>query len=192
MPPRKEKPMAYYEFTNSYHGGVPGWQLINSDRLQVGKIGTSLNNWEPWPDGHLVLPRDIVRWSHFFLISKVVKDVIETVAPGSCAFVRCETVTSTGEPARETWLCSATTVFLGAVVREESKGLEWRVGPTGKPCFTPRRTDHMDVKLHHEIIGSAHLFRLAENPPNFFCDDVFKDTCKKAGIKGARFLPFGH
>ncbi|MGR6430238.1 imm11 family protein [Rhizobium sp. PAMB 3174] len=218
MAPRKEKPMAYYEFVHNFRlGGPAGWELVNRERLQVGKIGSGLNNWEPWPDGYLVLPRgpwlfphyeevprflidkklgrpprDVEKMGAYLLISKAVKDVIDTVAPGSCEFIQCETVTKSGEPARETWLCSATTVFLSAVDREASTGLSWSVGPGGKPAFSPRAGTDQDVKIHHEVIGLSHLFRLAEMASAFICDDVFKDACKQAGIKGALFLPFGH
>ncbi|MGR6430237.1 imm11 family protein [Rhizobium sp. PAMB 3174] len=218
MAPRKEKPMAYYEFAENFRlGGPVGWELVNRERLQVGKIGTGLNNWQPWPDGHLVLPRgpwlfphyeetprflidkklgrpprDVEKLSDYLLISKAVKDVIDTVAPGSCEFIQCETVTKSGEPARETWLCSATTVFLSAVDREASTGIDWYRGPTGKPYFSPSPGADKNLKFRHEIIGSSHLFRLAESSSQFFCDDLFKDACKQAGIKGALFLPYGH
>jgi hypothetical protein len=113
------------------------------------------------------------------------KAVIGAVGPEACEFRRCETVLPSGEPGRDTWLCVVTRGFVGAFDPEASVNLNSRPGPNGGLSYGTNLTTRLQFRP--EVIGSAHLFHLAEMPTAVRCDQVMKDACKAAGLKGIRF-----
>jgi hypothetical protein len=205
---RKEKAAVYYHLSSILFGNGPGWELVNRHTLQRGGGGLSPN--EPWPDGYLQLPRgpwsipdyseapnflidrkmgrsprDLEVMDGYFFVSAKMKAVFEAVDSSACEFRRCRTYYRSGEEGPETWLCSVTRAFVGAVDIEKSD-----VGPVslvgGLPLFL---SIYPKLTFKPEVIKEAHLFHVAEMSSRVICDQSFKDACKAAGVKGAEFEP---
>lgn len=113
------------------------------------------------------------------------KAVLEAVDPMACEFRRCQTVLPSGEAGPETWLCAVTRAFAGAVNVEGSDGLRVRQGPNGLPAFAC--TPMTRLKLNLDVLDAAHLFHIAEMASAVFCEQILKDACKAAQVKGVLF-----
>lgn len=206
---KKAKAPVYYEFSEDYaQGGAPGWEPVNYATVQRNQSGFAL--MFGWPDGYLNLPRgpwtlgefvekprflidrklgrpprDVECIDDFFFISPKMKSVFEAADPLACEFRPCESYLPSGEPGPEIWLCSITRAFVGAV---DIDGSEVRLMPTADGLPSISRMGAR-LKLKDDVISGAHLFRVAEMGGVVLCDQAFKDACKQAGIKGARFEP---
>jgi hypothetical protein len=179
--------------------------------LPNGKPWTGLSAFPGWPDGYLVgnrgpwqFPRydevpqivvdkkygktlkDLAGKHPFFIVSTPMKEVMETYEPGSCEFVRCDSRTALGEPARETWLCSVTRVLYGAVDEESSVDLICRQAENGKPIYSLRSLSGR-YALKKSVVGESGIFRLAESFSAVFCNEDFKKQCIKFKLKGLDF-----
>ncbi|MBI4724418.1 MAG: DUF1629 domain-containing protein [Rhodomicrobium sp.] len=205
---------AYYEISYDYiHGGAVGWEFVNYDAMQRGWHG--VRRRDAWPDGYLQMPRgpwllpefaeiprflidkklgrpprDLESVDGVFLVSPAMKAVLEAVDPDACEFRRCETMLTSGEPGRETWLCAITRAFVGAIDEAASVELTIRRDP---PDYLPSYGMNSSTKLQliPEVIGKAHLFHIAEMARYVFCDQIVKDACKAAGLKGILFRRIG-
>jgi hypothetical protein len=41
--------------------------------------------------------------------------------------------------------------------------------------------------FNESAIGDSHIFRTPYSPADVFCDQVMKDACKAAGMRGVQF-----
>ncbi len=185
--------------------------LQNGVSLPNGKPWNGLSAFPSWPDGYLVgsqgpwrfprydeVPRIVVDKKYgkalkdlasrhpFFIVSTPMKEVMEAYDPGSCEFVLCESLTALGEPARETWLCSVTRVFYGAVDERSSIDLICGQAENGKPIYSLRLLSGR-YALKRSVVGCSRIFRLAEASGIVFCKFDFKEKCKKSSLNGLDF-----
>jgi hypothetical protein len=204
----KSKTRAYYELDSRLTSRGPGWEIANIETLQPDKAG--LGAKAGWPDGLFVLPRgpwtlpeylepphfifdrklghdprDIESIDGFFFISPKMKAVFEELAPEGCDFRPCTTQYRNGGPGPELWLCSVTQAFRDAIDKE---GSTVRFKSTGGYMFSG---GGVDLKFRADVIGGAHVFRLAETASRVFCDEDFKARCKAVGIRGISFAKVG-
>jgi len=202
---------AYYMIDADYiRGGAPWLEILNRKTLKGNGHGLTLCIW---PDGYLQLPRgpwlfrdfvetprllfdkklgrpprDLENESGVWVVSAAMKAVLEAVDPAACDFRPCETVLPSGEPGRETWLCTVTRAFVGAVDQDASEFLLVRQGVNGLPAYGVYNLTKLQLK--QDVIGGAHLFRIAEMAGAVYCDQAMKDACKAAGVKGVLFRQF--
>ena len=89
------------------------------------------------------------------------------------------------------WLISdkMTTVFEGvdpdgfALARCSVLMADGTPGPAYWLCDITR----VNLVSKEDVVGSAHIFRMAHRDPTVICDQRLKDTCKTAGLKGIKF-----
>lgn len=201
----------YYNMNTDFtHGGSPGWKFLNYDTVQKDYKGIS--PVPPWPNGVTASPtggpwrfpvfvetprflfdrklerppRDVENIDGFWIVSAKMKTVLEATDPEACEFRPCETVLTSGDPGPERWLCTITRAFLGAVDLEATEGLLVRTNPNGSISYTP--TPLTKLRFKRDVVGGAHLFHVVAVPSRFlYCDQIMKDACKRAGLKGIRF-----
>ncbi len=156
---RQSKALTYYRISSDFtRGGPPGWKFLNYDTLQKDHSGITPS--DGWPDGYLQLPRGPWRFPDYvdtprflidrklgrpprdledidgiWIISAAMKAVLETIDPTACEFRRCETFLVSNVPGPETWLCSVTRAFVGAVDPEASEYLDVTVGCDRLPLY---------------------------------------------------------
>jgi hypothetical protein len=211
MTVRAGKAPRYYLIGQSYQGRPPWFSLVNRQSLQPD--GGGLEAKPAWPDGYGILPRhpsrfpdyletpkllfdkktgqaakDLEAAEGFWYVSRAMKELLERVDPEGCEFRKCNTVWVSGEAGPEYWLCSVTRYLNGRDVIdfEATRGLKVSLQPDGHPSYHGL-TFASDLRLRPEATGSYHLFRLIGPGDYVFCDQVVKDACKEAGLKGIRF-----
>lgn len=210
---RRSTERAYYQMLDSSRGESP-FEFVNCDVIQKDKPGLGVPLSDPWPDGWLRLPRgpwrfpeytqtprllltpkrgsnppDLWCFDGFWVVSKKMKTVFETVDPGACDYRPCEVVLPSGETGPERWLCTVTRAFVGAVDEAASRDLEIWEGRDGKRGYSWNLTT--ELRLKSNVVGSAHLFRVAEMYREPLGDQIMKEACSAAGIKGLRFRAIG-
>jgi hypothetical protein len=107
------------------------------------------------------------------------------VDPEAVEFRPCETALLSGEPGPIRWLCTVKRGPLDVVDLEKSFRIEVKSGHNGRP----RLESFVNSKFvfRPEVVGEAHLFRIAEMGSTIFCDQIMKDACKAAGLTGISF-----
>jgi hypothetical protein len=207
----KNTAIYYYKMGADFtRGGSPGWKFLNYDTVQQDQKG--ICPVPPWPNGRTVSssggpwrfpvfvqtprflidrklgrpPRDVENKDGFWIVSAEMKAVLEATDPEACEFRPCETVLSSGDPGPERWLCTVTRAFLDAVDLEATEGLLDRRNPDRSISYTP--TPLTKLRFKRDVVGSAHLFHVVEISSHVvYCDQIMKDACKVAGLKGIRF-----
>lgn len=124
-------------------------------------------------------PSDIELYHSYWLISDRLKSMFETIDPPAFAFQACDVHLRDGSPGPVYWLCDVIRVleaFDENTVQEFRRGIK-RAGLTGDKTLV----------FNEPVIGDSHIFRTPYSP-NVFCDQVMKDACKAAGMKGIQFF----
>ena len=85
------------------------------------------------------------------------------------------------------WLCDVLRVL--DAVDEVASRLQIKYLPQYN-AKTYQLAGGADLVFREDVIGSAHIFRLAHLKPAVFCDHQIKDACKAAGLKGVSFKEF--
>jgi hypothetical protein len=135
--------------------------------------------------GHF--PRDLELCHSYWLISDRMKTALEAVDPEGFAFLQCEVRLSNGELGPVSWLCDVLRI-LDAVDESAS-----RVKIEYLPQYNSKvyqLAGGADLVFKEDVIGAAHIFRLAYLKPVVFCDQQIKDACQAAGLKGVSFREF--
>jgi hypothetical protein len=207
---RSEKAPIYYDMDADFtRSGPPEWKFLNSDTVQKNHKG--IRAVPPWPTGGATTkdgpwrfpvfvetprflfdrklgrpPRDVENIDVFWIISREMKAVLETADPEACEFRPCETVLGSGDPGPERWLCTITRAFLDAVDLEATEGLLSRRNPNGSMSYTPIPLTKLRFK--RDVVEGAHMFHVVEiSAHRVYCDQIMKDVCKAAGLKGLKF-----
>jgi hypothetical protein len=135
--------------------------------------------------GHF--PRDLEQCSSFWLISDRMKMVLETVDPDGFAFLRCEVWLPDGEPGPVSWLCDVLRI-LDAVDEAASRAKVKYLPQYNAKIY--QLAGGASLVFREDVVGAAHLFRLAHLKPSVFCDQQIKGARKAAGLKGVSFKEF--
>lgn len=172
---------------------TPGWEMENIPVVNGHRVLMSPRYTRSFPalseplrlliDGSPGrAPVDWELFHDFWLVSNRMKGVLEAVDREGVAFLKCETRSPGQAPAPRYWLCDVTRI-LDAIDEERSCG-EFLGDGTENRRYDITRTSCLAFK--EEAVGSAHIFR-----PRFWrqiiCDQVMKDACKAAGVRGIGF-----
>lgn len=134
--------------------------------------------------------RDYEEWYGFWLISDRAKNVLEAVEPEAFFFLACDIhVQNKVWDGPRYWFCDVRR-FLDAVDEERSR---LKIGISDDPAardFGQKIYDFFgDVELvfKDELVGDAHVFRMAYAELRIICDQALKDAWKSAGLRGMLF-----
>jgi hypothetical protein len=177
--------------------GAPGYKLENRSALLQGRLSLSppvgRRGFPDYPEppqflfdeklGHF--PRDLEQCSSFWLVSDRMKTVLQFVDPEGFAFLPCEVRLADGEPGPVSWLCDVLRVL--DAVDEAASRLQIKYLPQYN-AKTYQLAGGAHLVFREDVIGAAHIFRLAHLTPAIFCDQQIKDACKAASLKGVRFV----
>jgi len=192
-PRQKPKAPKLYRIAPDFRRRAPGVELENLAALGVGPVLFSPRGKRSFPSlaetPRLLIDKSLGRppldWElfhEFWLVSDRMKNVLEAVDSDGVAFLRCETRSLRGD-APVYWLCDI--VRLLDAIDEEKSSVEILDDGTDF-----RRYDNMTVSscvFKEDAIGSAHIFRPRFLEMRIICDQVMKDACKAAGVRGLRF-----
>ncbi|WP_063690660.1 imm11 family protein [Bradyrhizobium stylosanthis] len=127
-------------------------------------------------------PTDWELFHDYRLVSERMKILLEKLDLEGIRFIRCETRYPDGRAAPTYWLCDVVRVL--DAVDEANSVLEIEYPTPGRKVYNLNRTSTLLFK--EDVVGAAHIFRLLFYPM-IVCDQVFKDACKEAGIRGIGF-----
>jgi len=198
--PRKRK---FYHMSFDYgRGGMPGYLLQNLERLAPDEHGLVTPPGQrgfrkyPEPPCFLLdkkagrLPTDLELFHAYWLVSDRTKSVFEAVDPAGFAFLACEVRLPRGDyDGPGYWLCDVIRV-LDAVDETQSR---LKIGIRDDKAYRDFGKKYYslaggaELVFREDAIGDAHVFRLAYQEPTVICDQVLKDACKSAGLKGVKF-----
>jgi hypothetical protein len=136
-------------------------------------------------------PRDLDTCAGFWLVSDKTKTVLEAVDPDAFSFVQCEIRVPQGgvwEGPRH-WLCEVARILdaldetrsrVKIGIRDDARYLD-----NGKKFYQFSINDNLVFR--EDVVGDAHAFRMPYSRLTVICDQVLKDACKSAGLKGIWF-----
>ncbi len=127
-------------------------------------------------------PADWELFHDFWLVSHRMKGVLEAVDREGVAFLKCESRSLGRNAAPDYWLCDVIRV-LDAIDEEKSRG---EILDDGTENRHYNGMGRLSLVFKEEVVGSAHIFR-PRFWGNIICDQVMKDACKAAGMRGIRF-----
>jgi hypothetical protein len=135
-------------------------------------------------------PHDLELFHHYSLVSDRTKLVFQAVDTDAFAFLRCDVVIPQGKydgPAY--WLCDVLPM-LDALDEANSRLGTARREPT--PDDPRERLPSLAgahyISFREDVVGNACVFRLATPTITaIMCDDVLRDACRAAGLKGIMF-----
>jgi hypothetical protein len=195
---RSPKVPKYYEVNPDYRLSRPvGLELENEElirRRDKAWFTNGLDHPGFWPmpepprlryvpeDGRM--PRDLENYHGFWLISDRAKSVLESVDPAAFAFVNCEILLPDGLPGPLYWFCDVLPII--DALDEAASDVEVYYEPDGRKVTSMLGARRVIFKS--ELVGSAHIFRMAYFRPQVICDEVFRIACKTAGLKGFSFV----
>ncbi|MGX1165491.1 hypothetical protein AB7M16_001757 [Bradyrhizobium sp. USDA 372] len=135
-------------------------------------------------------PLDSELWYAFWLISDRAKTVFEAVDPEAFSFVACDVQVSNGVwDGPRYWFCDVRRV-LDALDEEQSRLNIGICDDPGSVDFGQKVYDFWgDVELvfNDELVGDAHVFRMAYAIDCVICDGALKDAWRSAGLRGMLF-----
>lgn len=119
----------------------------------------------------------------YWLVSERLKNVFESVDPEAFEFAACDYVLPDGSQGPQFYLCDVVRK-LSALDRENSEFFvdiehDFR---TGKDVEIIDFTRGAKLAFKKDVVGSAHVFRMAEKPLTVICDRIMYDAIRKAGI----------
>jgi len=183
----------FYEITPYRRGGLPGFTLENKDAFPSGFDGLSDLDDLPrfvFDKARGTLPRDLERWSAVWLISDRTKVVFESVDAKAFSFVPCAVRTPKGVwDGPQYWLCQVLRI-LDALDESRSR---LRIGirdDPRHPGFGQKYYEFVgeaELVFREDLIGDAHVFRMAHFQSCVICDQEMKSACKSAGLRGLLF-----
>jgi hypothetical protein len=191
----KPKARKFYKMGPDFtRGGAPGYVIENKSTLLMGRrvLGPEpgQQGFPNYPEPPRVLfdkklgrpPRDLELCSEYWLISDRMKTVLEAVDPAGVAFVRCEVRLRGGELGPLYWLCDVVRI-LDAVDEMASRLRIY--DKQGRKTYS--LVGGASLVFKEDVVGPAHVFRMAYMEPAVICDQLLKDSCKAAGLKGITF-----
>jgi hypothetical protein len=116
----------------------------------------------------------------YWLISDRLKSLFETIDLPAFALRACDVKLRDGSPGSVHWLCDVVRVLEAF---DESTAQKFRLGIKQAGLLGDKT-----LVFNEAVIGDSRIFRTPYSPANVFCDQVMKDACKAAGMKGVRFV----
>jgi len=189
---RKPKGRKFYRMDADYNrGGAPGFRLENADTVE-----RYLHGWrsDPYyadlPERPRFLfdkklgrpPRDIEGYVGHWLVSSRLKTVLEEVDRDAFGFISCDVFLPDGAPGPHRWLCNAVRVL--DALDEQASELRI-VEDMGQKVYL--LTGPMRLIFREDVVGPAHVFRMAFMDVTVICDQTMKDACRQADLKGIDF-----
>ncbi|PWT83980.1 MAG: hypothetical protein C5B58_05525 [Acidobacteria bacterium] len=184
----------FYRIGPDYRrGGKPGFRLEDNSVIPYG--AQRLPDFAEPPrvvfdESAGDLPSDLEPCARFWLIPDRTKAVLETVDPRSFLFVLCDVRVPQGVwDGPQYWLCEVVRVLdaldeaqsrLKIGIRDDDRYLDF-----GKKFYD--FSGGAELVFNEDVIGDAHVFRMAHRGSTVICDQVLKDACKSAGLKKIRF-----
>jgi hypothetical protein len=177
-------------------GGVPGYLIENVMALTGGRPvlvpPEGRRGFPEYPEAPLLVIdrklgrplRDLELCESYWLVSDRMKRVLESVDPAGVAFLRCTVRMADGTAAPTYWFCdvvrvldavdeAASTLRIHLDQRDDRKVYSFSGGAS--------------LVFREDVVGDAHIFRLAYLEPEVIGDQVLKDACKAAELKGITF-----
>ena len=131
-------------------------------------------------------PRDLAPFYYAWLISDRTKAVFESVDPNGFEFAQCTVRVRKGTwDGPPYWLCQVVRV-LDALDECRSR---LKIGICDDPRKRTFGQKHYDFRgrtelvFREDLIGDAHMFRMAYYDYWAICDEELKNACKSAGLK---------
>jgi hypothetical protein len=183
----------FYEITPYRRGGALGFTLENEDVSPSGF--ECLSDLDELPrfvfdKSRGTLPRDLEIYYAAWLISDRTKVVFESVDPKAFSFVPCTVRTPKGVwDGPRYWLCSVLRV-LDALDESRSR---LRIGVRDDPRYRNFGRKYYEffggaeLVFKEDLIGDAHVFRMAHYESCAICDQEMRAACKSAGLRGLLF-----
>ncbi|MCP3476990.1 DUF1629 domain-containing protein [Bradyrhizobium sp. CCGUVB1N3] len=194
---RKAKARKFYIIgPDARIGGKGGWEMENLPALLMGRrVLVPPPGQRGFPDfsepPRLVFdkslgrnPRDLEQFHDYWLVSDRMKGVLEQLDPEAFGFVKCVSQNRDRSVGPAYWLCDVLRI-LDAVDEEKS-----RVRIEYDPPDHRKRYSLLggaNLFFREEAVGPAHIFRLQFLFPRVICDDLVRDACKEADLKGIGF-----
>ena len=206
--PRARKRSFYVMSFDYRRGGPPGLALLNVDVLApdegvllapTGRRG--FPNYQEPPrflfDRRLGrAPLDFELFHGYSLVSDRTKAVFQSIDHDAFAFARCDVTIERGLTAQrglydgpDYWLCDVLPV-LDALDEANSRLGTARREPTPDDPRerVPSLAGAYYISFREDVVGNACVFRLATPTITaIMCDDVLRDACRAAGLKGIKF-----
>jgi hypothetical protein len=193
---RKPKARKFYRMgPNLRVGGVPGFRIENVMTLTGGRPvlvpPEGRRGFPEYPEVPLLIIdrklgralRDLELFHVYWLVSDRMKSVLEAVDPAGVAFVRCAVRMADDAAPPVCWFCDVVRV-LDAVDETAS---QLRIHHDQRAERKVYSFSGVSLVFREDVVGDAHIFRLAFLQPEVVCDQVLKDACKAADLKGITF-----
>ncbi|MCV4267180.1 DUF1629 domain-containing protein [Pseudomonas capsici] len=123
------------------------------------------------------------RFSGYWLVSQRLKQVFESIDPDGFNFLACNYTLPDGSNGPPHYLCDV--VRMMAALDEEKSTYQVRTGhefETGKPFRIMTFAGGAHLAFKKDLVGSAHVFRMAEKKSSVICDRMMYTAIRKAGI----------
>ncbi|WP_349969990.1 imm11 family protein [Pseudomonas caspiana] len=187
----------FYVLQSDPRGGGPGTdvEIENLDALLTppSRILRPENGGFPsLPEvPHLVhakrskrMPRDLEGgFSGYWLVSERLKQVFESIDSAGFEFLACDYTLPDGSNGPLHYLCDV--VRMLAALDEQKSTYQVRTGhefETGKPFRIMTFAGGARLSFKKDLVGSAHVFRMAEKKSSVICDRMLYTAIRKAGI----------
>jgi hypothetical protein len=193
---RKPKARKFYKMEQDFRASsAPGYRIENETRLLFGRRilgpGPEQRGFPIYPEAPRILfdkklgrpVRDLEQCSDYWLISDRMKAVLEATDAEGFAFVKCEVRLRDGEPGPDYWLCDVVRV-LDAVDEMASRLKIY--DEAGEKTYSLRGGANLVFK--EDVVGSAHVFRMAHLEAAVICDEQIKDACRAAHLRGVALI----
>jgi hypothetical protein len=193
---RKPKARKFYIISYSLAHKLADFEVANLEVLSPGgwaiRPPEGRRGFPVYPERPLVVigkrksgppPSDIELYHSYWLISDRLKSVFEAVDPPAFAFQACDAKLRDGSPGPVYWLCDVVRVLeaFGEPTLQDIQRYRQRTGQY--PGFLISRET---LVFNESVIGDTNIFRTPYSY-DVFCDQIMKDACKEAGIKGIKF-----
>jgi hypothetical protein len=172
---------------------APGWKIENLAALTGGGdvlIAPPGRGFVCFPEPPRLLidkslgrvPMDWELYHDYWLASDRMKILLEALDLEGVRFVKCETRYRDSRAAPIYWLCDV--VRLLDAVDEDKSVLKIEYPTPDRKVYNLMGRSSLFFK--EDVVGAAHIFRL-HFYPMIVCDQMVKDACKEAGMRGIGF-----
>ncbi|MVT53451.1 DUF1629 domain-containing protein [Bradyrhizobium yuanmingense] len=184
----------FYRMRLYRKGNPSGLEITEEDGPSLLKPGHLSDFVGPTPratfNSRRRRPWDCEPWYWFWLISDRAKTVFEAIDPEAFSFLACEVQVPGGVwDGPRYWFCDVRR-SLDALDEERSRlSIGIRDDP-GSLLFGQKVYDFCDdveLVFKDELVGNAHIFRMAYTLRCFICDQALKDVWRSAGLRGMLF-----